>query len=120
MSAVVQMRGKDRDGAAPFPSVRDAWFWTMQELTRRQGGRRREPMREDQRRPCSPDDVMKVLDRLYRERKIGLHHARVLRAYGESQVEPDAKHATERGDALIWAEAMQRMEWPLRVKGIVK
>lgn len=104
----------------PFRRAQDAWFWTMRELLLRQGGRRSEPTREDARRPCSPDDVIGVLDKLYRQRRISLAHARVLRAYGESQVAPDAKHSTERADALLWTEAMQRMEWPLRVKGIVR
>lgn len=117
MNVVVPLRAQV-DGT-PFPSVKAAWWWTMREIELREHGRRGAPTRDDARRPCTPDDVVKVVDRLYRERKIGLHHARVLKAYGLSQVEPDPQHATERADALVWQEAMARMEWPLRVKGIV-
>jgi hypothetical protein len=47
-------------------------------------------------RPCEPDDVVKCLDRLYRQRRIDLTHARILRRWGERQAEPDP--VKDRGD----------------------
>ena len=70
-------------------------------------------------RPCDPDDVIKCLDTLYRQRRIDLRHARILRIWGERQTAPDPTRAGERAEARIWREAMDRLEWPLRVKGIV-
>lgn len=70
-------------------------------------------------RPCDPDDVVKCLDTLYRRRRIDLLHARILRIWGERQTAPNPAHVSERGDARIWREAMERLEWSLRVKGIV-
>ena len=70
-------------------------------------------------RPCEPDDVMKCLDRLYRQRRIDLIHARIMRIWGERGIAPDPRHLSERGDCALWREAMDRLEWPLRVKGIV-
>jgi hypothetical protein len=70
-------------------------------------------------RPCEPDDVLKCLDRLYRQRRIDLAHARILRIWGERGVAPDPRHLSERADWRIWREAMDRLEFPLRAKGIV-
>jgi hypothetical protein len=63
--------------------------------------------------------VVKCLDRLYRQRRIDLTHARILRIWGERQCAPDPHHPRERRDWKIWREAMERLDWPLRMRGIV-
>lgn len=88
----------------------------MRALIARRDGR---PITDEAPRPFVPDDVVKVVDRLYRQRKIDLTHARILRIWGERQIAPDASIPAERGDHRLWAEAMTRLEWPLRVMGIV-
>jgi len=103
----------------PFPTVEEAWFWTMAALIARQDGARIVSGRGLVQRPCEPDDVVRSLDRLYRQRRIDLAHARILRRWGERQQAPDARSPSEAGDARLWREAMTRLEWPLRVKGIV-
>ena len=40
----------------------------------------------------------------------------VMRMWGERGTAPDARHLSERADAAQWREAMNRLEWPLRVK----
>ena len=70
-------------------------------------------------RPCEPDDVVKCLDTLYRRRRIDLVHARILRIWGERQAAPNPAYASERCDARLWREAIERLDWPLRMKGIV-
>jgi len=112
-----------RDGAAgrvqPFRSAEEAWFWTMAALRARRDGARYTANRGRTGRPCEPDDVVRCLDALYRRRRIDLVHARVLRIWGERQSAPNAAYATERCDSRLWREALERLEWPLRVKGIV-
>ena len=103
----------------PFHSVEEAWFWTMAALTARRDGARIVSGAGLLTRPCEPDDVVKCLDRLYRHRRIDLQHARILRIWGERQMAPNPAYAGERADAAIWREALERLEWPLRVKGIV-
>ncbi len=103
----------------PFSSAEEAWFWTMAALTARRDGARIVAGKGLAPRPCEPDDVIKCLDRLYRQRRIELAHARIMRIWGERGVAPDPRHAQERGDHRLWREAMNRLEWPLRVKGIV-
>jgi hypothetical protein len=102
-----------------FASAEEAWFWTMAALTARREGARIVAGRGLVSRPCEPDDVVKVLDRLYRQRRIELAHARIMRLWGERGVAPDPSAPRERGDWRLWREAMTRLEWPLRVKGIV-
>jgi hypothetical protein len=105
--------------AEPFRSVDEAWFWTMAALTARHSGASRSSAAGKIARPCEPDDVVKCLDTLYRRRRIDLLHARILRIWGERQTAPNPAFAAERCDWRIWREALDRLEWLLRVKGIV-
>lgn len=103
----------------PFRSVQEAWFWTISCLrARREGARKRTSGGPS--RPCQPDDVVKCLDLLYRSGRIDLAHARVLRVWGERGMRPDFGYHSERAEALLWDEAMTRLEWPLSIKGIVR
>lgn len=102
----------------PFRTAEEAWFWAFSSIAaRHQGTRSRSGNARP--RPCDPDDVMKCLDALYRRRRIDLTHARILQIWGERGAAPNTAYASERCDAKLWREALERLEWPLRVKGIV-
>lgn len=103
----------------PFGNAEEAWLWTMAALTARREGARFVANAGRVARPCEPDDVVKCLDTLYRRRRIDLTHARILRIWGERQAAPNPAHASERCDWRLWREALDRLEWLLRVKGIV-
>ena len=105
--------------AEPFVTAEEAWFWTMAALIARQDGARLSAGRGGTIRPCEPDDVVKCLDRLYRQRRIELQHARILRIWGERGTAPNPRIPSERGDLRLWREAMERLDFPLRQKGIV-
>ncbi|WP_372616896.1 hypothetical protein [Falsiroseomonas sp.] len=105
--------------AEPFASAEEAWFWTMAALIARREGARLSAARGSVIRPCEPDDVVKCLDRLYRQRRIELQHARIMRIWGERGSAPSPRYPSERGDARLWREAMERLDFPLRQKGIV-
>ena len=105
--------------AVPFASAEEAWFWTMAALVARRDGARVVANKGLVARPCEPDDVIKCLDRLYRQRRIELAHARIMRIWGERGAAPNPRYPSERGDFRLWREAMTRLEWPPRVKGIV-
>ncbi len=100
-----------------FRGAEEAWFWTMGALAARREGRRSRGVGVV--RPCEPDDVVCCLDRLYKLGKIRLAHARVLRAWGERGERPDPRVAAERAEAALWDEALARLDWLRRVKGIV-
>lgn len=103
----------------PFNNGEEAWFWTMSALVARRDGARIAAGKGLVTRPCEPDDIIKCLDRLYRQRRIDLTHARILRLWGERGTAPDPRHLSEKRDWAIWREAIDRLEFPLRVKGIV-
>jgi hypothetical protein len=103
----------------PFFNAEHAWLWTMAALTARREGARFTANKGAVTRPCDPDDVVKCLDTLYRQKRIDLAHARALRVWGERQMPPSPVVAAERQDRKLWIEALERLEWPLRVKGIV-
>lgn len=103
----------------PFRSAEEAWIWTMAALVARRDGARYTANKGKIGRPCDPDDIVKSLDALYRQRRIDLLHARILRIWGERGAAPDPSHAMEKADWRLWKEALDRLEWPLRVKGIV-
>ncbi len=103
----------------PFRTAEEAWIWTMAALVARRDGARYTANKGKVGRPCDPDDVVKSLDALYRQRRIDLLHARILRIWGERGSAPDPTHAMEKADWKLWKEALDRLEWLLRVKGIV-
>ncbi len=102
----------------PFETAEQAWFWTMGALRARHEGAACSG-RASVPRPCDPDDILRCLDRLYRHRRIDLGHARILRRWGERQVPPRPDGAAHR-DAVLWREALDRLDGMLREKGIVQ
>ncbi|QXM23627.1 hypothetical protein KO353_09900 [Elioraea tepida] len=109
----------DISDVVPFASAEEAWFWTMAGLSARAAGARIVAGLGVKPRPCEPDDVVRCLDRLYRQRRIDLVHVRILKMYGERQVPPDPRHPADRSAWRLWREALDRLDWPLRLKGIV-
>ncbi|HTI02136.1 MAG TPA: hypothetical protein VL752_14400 [Acidisoma sp.] len=68
---------------------------------------------------CTPIEVVKCLDTLYRRRRIDLHHVRILRLWAHRGRAPDRADPMERADWRVWREALDRLEWPLRSLGII-
>ncbi len=99
---------------APFASAEAAWFWTAASLQARQ-----DASVSPGPGPCRPEDVVKCLDALYRQRRIELLHVRILRIWGWRGTAPNPAWARERCDGRLWHEALSRLDWPLRVRGIV-
>ncbi len=104
--------------AIKFRSAEEAWFWAMAALAARRDGTGKASTRIA--RPCDPDDILRCLDQLYRQRRIHLEHGRILRVWGERQTPPDPRYKGEASDHFLWTEVMERLDWPLRVKGIVR
>src|SRR3974390_3337252 len=93
-----------RQQMEPFRSAEEAWLWTMAALMARREGARYTANQGKVSRPCEPDDVVKCLDGLYRQRRIDLVHARILRIWGERQACPNPAHPSERCDWRLWRE----------------
>lgn len=99
-----------------FTSAEEAWFWAMKEIAAKNAGVKLPGLA----RVCAAEDIVKILDRLYRQRKIELAHARVLRIYGEKGTAPSANVSSELGDLRLWREAMYQMHVMLRAKGFLR
>lgn len=114
-----QPRPVDPVDADPFPSVEDAWFWCVQCRQAQVQGARLAAGMSDRPKPCEPLDILAVVDRLYRRRRLLAEHMRVLAAYGRQLLRPDPDSIRERRDAALWDEALAALHPPLRDKGIV-
>lgn len=104
----------------PFESAEEAWFWFIQAQQARNDGARFVAGAGIVPRPCEPMDILKVLDRLYRQRRLLRDHLLVLRHYGRRLMRPDARRVKEARASVIWDEALARLEPVLEKKGIVK
>ena len=96
----------------PFRSAEDAWFWTMARLIARRD--RAQPL-DGPPRPCTPDDVVLVLDRLIKAGTLHRHHAIVLATWGELGMQPGGTGQEQHE----WTQAIIALDAPLRIKGIV-
>ncbi len=105
---------------APFESAEEAWFWFIAAQKARDDGARIVAGQSLSPRPCEPADIYRVVDRLYRNRRLVRDHLLVLRHYGIRHLPPDPRRLKEARAAQIWDEAMDRIEDALSAKGIVE
>lgn len=102
-----------------FDTVEDAWFWCVSAMTAKADGAQIKAGQASVPRPCEPVDIMKVVDRLYRNRAIMRDHLRVLIHYGKRCLAPDPRRNKEARAYTLWDDAMMRMESILEKKGII-
>lgn len=105
--------------AVPFDSVEEAWFWFVQAQEARASGARIVAGRGMVPRPCEPLDMIRVVDRLYRQRKLIRDHLHVLVHYGRRLMAPDPDRRLEARASGLWREALDFLDPILREKGIV-
>ncbi len=103
----------------PFDTATAAWFWCVAAETARQDGARPRAGEAEVERPCEPADILRSIDRLYRDRTLLPAHLKVLVHFGRRFAAPDGTARPHRRAARLWAEAMARLEPVLRNKGIV-
>lgn len=104
----------------PFESSEEAWFWFIAAQQAREDGARFVQGEALLPRPCEPIDILKILDRLYRQRQLLIDHAKVLRHYGRRQLPPDPYRVKEMRAHKLWHEALERLTPVLVSKGIVR
>ncbi len=104
----------------PFTSAEEAWFWFMQSHEALHAGARLRAGEARVPRPCEPVDVLRVVERLYRQRRLLREHLAVLGHYGRRVIAPDPRRRREQRARALWDEAIDRIEPPLRGKGIVQ
>ena len=102
-----------------FVSAEEAWFWFCKYNGRRNGYKSVSTAHKVLR-PCSVDDVYIVVSKLLLSGAITKQHLSVLLKYGKHQIEPDGRIFDECEDAVLWREAMAKMEKVFMEKGIVR
>lgn len=102
-----------------FNTAEEAWFWFMQCYAARADGARVTGGAGMTPRPCEPTDILRVLDRLWRQRRLMRDHVLVLRHYGRRLLPPDPHRRTEARAYTLWCQALERIEPVLVSKGIV-
>lgn len=108
------------DNTTPFDSAEEAWFWFMLAQQARNDGARITAGAGLVKRACEPIDILKILDRFYRNRILHREHLLVLRHYGRRQIAPDATYAKEARAASLWDEAMDHLADVLISKNLME
>ena len=103
----------------PFFSAEEAWLWCMQGLLARDEGARPVAGMALYPRPCEPDDLIVVVQRLHAKGRLSSSHVQVLMDYGRQMMPPDQRCREEELPARLWDEALDKMVTPLKAKGIV-
>ncbi len=104
----------------PFGSAEEAWFWSVRAQEARAEGARCGAGLGLVPRPCEPLDVMRAVDRLYRQRRLARDHLHVLVHYGRRSMPPDPDRFREQRASVLWREAFDHIGTVLRDKGIVQ
>ena len=112
--------GGQASNTVPFESAEEAWFWFIQAQQARNDGARISAGQSLYPRPCEPMDILKVAERLYRNRCLIMDHFLVLRHYGRRGYAPDPVRIKEARAAKLWREAIDHMEPILIRKGVVR
>lgn len=107
------------DDAYPFETVEDAWFWFIDANQARIDGAQITAGHGLLPRPCEPNDILIILNRLYKNRRLKIEHFRVMRFYGVRGMAPDPYRPKEISASKLWDEAMEMLEEILIAKGVV-
>ena len=103
----------------PFDTVEQAWLWSVQATIVRHEGARVTAGLGLVPRPCEPSDIMRIISRMNRDRRLSDRHVSVLVRYGRRHSAPYSTRRREYRYARLWDEALDCLDSPLRDKGIV-
>ena len=120
MSRIIPFRPPAAKVAEPFDSAEEAWFWFIAAYQARLDGAQIRAGMAKVPRPCEPIDIIRLVDRLYRQRMLLIEHMRVLLHYGKRHHAPDGRRPRETKAEILWQQAMEVLEYNFRAKGIVE
>lgn len=104
----------------PFRNAEEVWFWFICAVEARAEGAVPGKGRGDIQRPCEPTDIYKILERLYRGRRLRMDHMNVLSHYGRRRMAPEPFRKYEMRAATLWCEAMRELDIIFQRRGIVR
>jgi hypothetical protein len=100
----------------PFVSAEEAWFWCSRCYMARRAGTKPDKHRLTKNRPCDPEDIFGVLDKLYKMKHLSDAHLKVLGKFGVLQQLPDSNSGKE---LKLWRETMDKIYPILLRKNII-
>ena len=103
-----------------FDTTQEAWFWFMQANEAKRVGAKCSPGMGAVSRPCEPEDIMNIVNKLYRQRNLLIDHVRILAHYGKKLCAPNKDRYREQKACTLWKEAIARIEPVFLQKGIIK
>jgi hypothetical protein len=103
-----------------FDNSQDAWFWFMQANEAKRVGAKCSPGLGAVSRPCEPEDIMNIVNKLYRQRSLLIDHVRILAHYGKKLCAPNDDRYREKKAVTLWREAMAKIEPVFIKKGIIR
>ncbi len=95
---------------ALFQSVEEVWFWCCKGQLIRESGSRFVKKTSISIRPCSIDDVVRIIVKLKFSGKISQLQVDVLYKYGNRFCPPDQYDSKEKKDSCLWEDAMDFLE----------
>ena len=103
-----------------FISIEELWFWCCKGQLVRESGDKFLKKNQITIRPCSIDDIFKILVRLRFSGKFSKKEVEVLKKYGKKFCPPDFYKFTEREDCLLWEKSLKKLEIECKKKEFIE
>ncbi len=121
MSKHVENTSGQTEEVCLFENAQEVWFWFMKSLEARADGAYCARMSGDNMtRPCEPNDIYTIINRLHRTRRLLIDHIRVLTHYGKRGFPPMSDQHREQKAHYIWEEALEILEDVFKQKKLLK
>lgn len=105
--------------AVPFASAEEALFWSIAAWIARQDGARIRSGQGSVPRPCEPQEVITLGERLARAGRLTVPQWKVMLIHGRCFLPPDPHDPRQRRRLDLWASGLSILEKALKAKEIV-
>lgn len=104
----------------PFESAEEAWLWAARAARHAADGGQTTANQATHQRPCEPRDMIALVCRLRRERRLTGPQLGALCRFGALDRPPDPRDPEESAEARDWDTGLDRLVKPLTEKGILR
>ncbi|MBN1783374.1 MAG: hypothetical protein JW812_00200 [Alphaproteobacteria bacterium] len=103
-----------------FETVEEVWFWCCKGQLLRESGSRFVRKSSCLERPCTIDDIVRLLVKLRFSGKFSGKHLDILEQYGKRFCPPDIYNPLEKDDVCFWDEGLFLLEQECLKKGFLE
>lgn len=111
---------RSEEAVCLFHSAEELWFWFIHANEARQEGALCRQGISEKPRPCEPNDIMQILNRVHRNRQLMIDHFRILSHYGNRGYAPDGRRPRESKAHTLWREAFRVLGPIFENKGFMR